>query len=490
MAVVPLKIRYDGKDAERGLAGMTGELKKLAGATLAFVAASKAIGFAKDQYLSFVDDARGAKLLDTEIKKLGGSMSLYNQQLDEIHKQTFKLAIDDTKMADALREVATKTGDADNAMKSWKLILDIANKEQIDYAAAADIVTSAMVGNMRALGALGGEFKVFAKENVDLQHTFEGSQKAIDLLMEKYEGASEERMETVSGQMDRIKTTWNEILEQLTRLATGDMDKQLEFWKSIGDLMERFALALDRINASKLGEVIRAIVALHSLWSNTFGLNRMLNTFLPPMSDVEDRRRDNQPPPKPDPARVPRPAMPQRPVFDFGEFEMHDLTDNSWESGHAINQQRIAEQKELLDQWHESMAKELEANKKMLDDLAAAYQEKLETVAGYLEGAFNVLFANMRDGFKATVDAMANYLFQQITAAIAKIMARMVATKLLGFMFGGPLGAAGASAATSAGSSAPGGVGGGWGMYGSAPGVFSGVSAARTGSLIARSARW
>lgn len=158
-------------------------------------------------------------------------------------------AISDEVVAVAFTRLNDQVGNANMAMKLTGVTLDFATAKGMDYASAADLVGKAVISETNALSRYG----------ITIDTTASKADKAIQIqeeLNRMFGGAASDRMDSLSGKIDLLSNSWDDLLETLTASGSG-----------IGTFFNAFLIGVIKVVQS-IGDILSGGVDTWKSWYN------------------------------------------------------------------------------------------------------------------------------------------------------------------------------------------------------------------------------
>lgn len=270
MPVLPLKVDYQGGQAEkglRGLQGMAGTLTKALGAVGVAFAVGGIVKGLSDMYVGFEKDVQTADKLERTITKLNGTTAQRERALKLVDFAVTKLGKDEDETALALSRMITKTGDAQLGLDSFNIAQDLAAKLGMDLAGAVDLTAKVVTGQYTVVGKALPFMKTWISTHKELIGTVEGAAQATEILRKAVAGEAEAMSDSATGQMGRLKNLFGEMKDEMGRILTGSKDTK-GAWKEAANSAEEFLRALQKIDGLP---VIQTLLKAGTGAANFFG---------------------------------------------------------------------------------------------------------------------------------------------------------------------------------------------------------------------------
>lgn len=419
MPDLPINVKWNPAEALAGMQRLEGAVGKFAGAAKGALAAV-GIGFGlnalKDLYVGFEEDEAAASRLETTLKRLGATQESLASATAQVDRASREFGADDTELNKAMESLVVKTGDANESISNMQLVVDTAARFNVSYSESANVVAAAMEGQFRSLGALLPSFKAFAQENSNLSGTAEGASLALNKLWDATGGAAAEKANNALGQIQRMKTLWGEIWEQLVRVIVGSNDTAAA-WRKVADAMENVLIALrsvewkewkgipyPTIDRTKYEEQMSNVLAERAARDagQTTLTGEALGAFKPSVGTVGGGEG------------VGGGAMAEGPYAAILNAPYQSPTLEPGGAGDAA----VADLKRA---WEEMDRVQEEFDKNRADAIDK-YNEKIGTIATTLQEGFTIAYDNIGAGFKKMVEELRDYMLKRlITGAIGKI---------------------------------------------------------------------
>ncbi len=205
----------DMKKSETQVEGFGGKMEKFGKmAAAAFAAAAAAAvayagKLAVDGVKAAIEDEAAQVRLANALKNVTGAT---NSQIAAVEKQieTMSLAfgVSDEQLRPAFQRLATATGNLSDAQDGLQLALDISASTGKSVEAVSNALGKAYEGNTGALSRLGIGLSSAEIKSLGLKGT-------MDQLAETFGGAATEQANTLEGQIQRLKTGFDEAKESV-----------------------------------------------------------------------------------------------------------------------------------------------------------------------------------------------------------------------------------------------------------------------------------
>jgi hypothetical protein len=230
----PLKKSLDEADGALGKFG--GAVQKLGLAAAAGVGALAAgIGFAAKQA---ADDQKSFEQLAVTMRNVtGASEEMVKSIDDQLGAMSLATGVADDKLRPAYEALLRGTKDTETALRDMTLVLDASTALQIDQTTIADALAKAYEGNFRALRSLSPEMATMIKEGASLD-------EVMKVLTDTFGGSAAAAAGTFSGQVDRLKVFFSELVEQVGYYVLPVLSKIAEF--IVEDVVPAFQKLVDK----------------------------------------------------------------------------------------------------------------------------------------------------------------------------------------------------------------------------------------------------
>jgi hypothetical protein len=143
----------------------------------------------------------------------------------------------DDKLRPAYEALIRGTKDAETALRDMTLVLDISTALQADQTTIADALAKAYEGNFRALRSLSPEMATMIKEGASLD-------EVMKVLGDTFGGSAAAAAGTFSGQVDRLKIFFGELVEQVGYYVLPVLSKIAQF--IVEDVVPAFQKLVDK----------------------------------------------------------------------------------------------------------------------------------------------------------------------------------------------------------------------------------------------------
>jgi hypothetical protein len=415
MVEVPLKIRYNGGEAEAGFNRLQSKGVSVAGAiktAFAGIAVGAFVNEFKKSFMEFEKGEAGLYKLRKEMERIGGSAKLYEDAVRRIGSATSRFGIEDDQLSEAMASLVRRSGDAEASMANMQLVMDISAKTGKDFGSVTDLVSKAMLGQFKAAASLEPSLKNIARAHKELEGTAEGAQLMLDKLNDSFGGGAKDKAETAVGQIERAKTIFGEMKEEGIRILAGSNSTK-DAWTDIADAMERGLNALKKVEGAP---IIQSAIGLLTgtqnkvqvggmdmnrdqldAYNKTFG--RSLGYRYP---DVVVHPGDNEDQSSPKPSGNIPPPKGGKGGKTPGRTKQwwEDNTFRGW------NTNEIAPKEYQNFDLGESM--------KALDEEQKKQEEALQATRDKLVSNMMSAFDAIRGGWKSTIDWMAKYALEKL----------------------------------------------------------------------------
>jgi len=230
----PLKKSLDEADGALGKFG--GAVQKLGLAAAAGVGALAAgIGFAAKQA---ADDQKSFEQLAVTMRNVtGASDEMVKSIDDQLGAMALATGVADDKLRPAYEALLRGTKDTETALRDMTLVLDISTALQTDQTTIADALAKAYEGNFKALRSLSPEMATMIKEGASLD-------EVMGVLTDTFGGSAAAAADTFSGQVDRLKIFFGELVEQVGYYVLPVLSKIAEF--IVKDVVPAFQRIVDK----------------------------------------------------------------------------------------------------------------------------------------------------------------------------------------------------------------------------------------------------
>lgn len=208
-----LKKKLDtGSKEVEGFGGKLEKFGKVAGAAFAAAAAAAAVYAGKlaiEGVKAAIEDEAAQNRLANALKNVTGAT---DSQIASVEKQITSLSlangIADDKLRPAFQRLATATGSLTTANESLKLALDISAATGRDVETVSNALGKAYEGNTGALAKLGIGLGTAEIKAMGL----DGTMKQLEST---FKGAAATQAQTIEGQMNRLKTLFDDTKESV-----------------------------------------------------------------------------------------------------------------------------------------------------------------------------------------------------------------------------------------------------------------------------------
>jgi hypothetical protein len=230
----PLKKSLDEADGALGKFG--GAVQKLGLAAAAGVGALAAgIGFAAKQA---ADDQKSFEQLAVTMRNVtGASDEMVKSIDDQLGAMSLATGVADDKLRPAYEALLRGTKDTETALRDMTLVLDVSTALQTDQTTIADALAKAYEGNFKALRSLSPEMATMIKEGASLD-------EVMGVLTDTFGGSAAAAADTFSGQVDRLKIFFGELVEQVGYYVLPVLSKIAEF--IVKDVVPAFQRIVDK----------------------------------------------------------------------------------------------------------------------------------------------------------------------------------------------------------------------------------------------------
>lgn len=230
----PLKKSLDEADGALGKFG--GAVQKLGLAAAAGVGALAAgIGFAAKQA---ADDQKSFEQLAVTMRNVtGASDEMVKSIDDQLGAMALATGVADDKLRPAYEALLRGTKDTETALRDMTLVLDVSTALQTDQTTIADALAKAYEGNFKALRSLSPEMATMIKEGASLD-------EVMGVLTDTFGGSAAAAADTFSGQVDRLKIFFGELVEQVGYYVLPVLSKIAEF--IVNDVVPAFQRIVDK----------------------------------------------------------------------------------------------------------------------------------------------------------------------------------------------------------------------------------------------------
>jgi len=251
---IPIIVENKGKkafkDVDKGIKGLSGSFKKLAGAAGIGLSTAAIINFGKAAARAFITDEKAASQLALSVKNLGLAFDLPSIN-GFIDKLSLSAGVADDKLRPAMQKLLQVTGSVSKSQELLIQALDISRASGIEYETVVQDLANAYVGNTKGLkkynlGLTAAELKTmkFADAQKKLADTFKGGNAAYLL--------------TYAGQMEVLNVAAGEASEKIGKglvdalmILTGDTTVE-DLADTMLELADNTAVALT--NLGKFGK--------------------------------------------------------------------------------------------------------------------------------------------------------------------------------------------------------------------------------------------
>jgi hypothetical protein len=242
------------KNAEKGIKGLQGTVKKLAGAAGIGLSTAAVINFGKQAAKAFIADEKAASRLAQSVKNMG-----FGFQTPQIEKFISELSsmsgVTDDQLRPSMQQLLQTTGSVTKSQELLTQALDISRGSGIAYETVVKDLSLAYVGQTKGLGkySLGltkAELKAMSFAQVQTK------------LTDQFSGANAQYLTTYAGKMELLSTASGEAQESIgkglvTALSllsgTGNTvqplaDSMQDFGTYVGDAIVGTALLIEKLN--------------------------------------------------------------------------------------------------------------------------------------------------------------------------------------------------------------------------------------------------
>jgi hypothetical protein len=230
----PLKKSLDEADGALGKFG--GAVQKLGLAAAAGVGALAAgIGFAAKQA---ADDQKSFEQLAVTMRNVtGASEEMVKSIDDQLGAMSLATGVADDKLRPAYEALLRGTKNTETALRDMTLVLDASTALQMDQTTIADALAKAYEGNFRALRSLSPEMATMIKEGASLD-------EVMKVLTDTFGGSAAAAAGTFSGQVDRLKVFFSELVEQVGYYVLPVLSRIAQF--IVEDVVPAFQKLVDK----------------------------------------------------------------------------------------------------------------------------------------------------------------------------------------------------------------------------------------------------
>ena len=224
-------------EESEGLMGRLGSSFTKVGALAAagFGAVAAGIGFAAKQA---ADDQKSFEQMRVTLQNVTGATDEMVKKVDEqIGAMSLATGIADDKLRPAFEALARGTKEVDASMENMNLVMDISTALQVDAVTVADALAKGFQGNTKALKSLSPEMAALIKDGADMNDV-------IGVLAETYSGSATAAANTFSGQVQRLKVFFSELVEQVGYYVLPVLSKIAEF--IVNDVVPAFQRIVDK----------------------------------------------------------------------------------------------------------------------------------------------------------------------------------------------------------------------------------------------------
>lgn len=190
------KLRSFGKIAAGVFTGM-----------LAQEAVRKVGEFLKSSVSAAMEDEAAQRKLATALKNTTGAS---NEQVagveDWISKTSMATGVADDQLRPAFQRLAESTGSVSKAQRELGIAMDVSAGTGKSLESVTTAMMKANNGSVSGLSRLGIKTKTAAGETMNLR-------QAMKSMADTFHGQAEARVNSMAGQMDRLKVTWDEAKE-------------------------------------------------------------------------------------------------------------------------------------------------------------------------------------------------------------------------------------------------------------------------------------
>jgi hypothetical protein len=272
MVDLPLKVKYSGDDARRGLNELKGQASSTATAIKGIFAAAAAGAAVKglwDKYIGFESDQRNTEKLERSLRRLNATEEQRLEALRLIDHATLKLGANEEITATALTSLIIKTGDAESALRNFHVAQDLAAKVGLSLSTSVTLLAKTMVGQFDGVGRQLPLFKKWADAHKELEYTAEGATRAVSFLGRMVSGEAEATSSL--NQIERVNNIFTEMKDEVGRILTGSQDTKTT-WTEIGDELERVFKAMQKIKGlpvvQTVGGTVRLMMGSKDAWGD------------------------------------------------------------------------------------------------------------------------------------------------------------------------------------------------------------------------------
>jgi hypothetical protein len=200
-------ISKKAKTASSSVSALGANFKTLARGLIAtggIIALSNALGGIRQ---GAIDVEIQTNRLNNALTNLGATAARDSGAVADYANSFSKLGFAGEDALGAMGTLVNATGSVDQAQKLMGISADYARDRQISLAAAAEIMSKATMGNMKAFKAYGIELDENLPKNKAIA-------KAFDQLNEKIGGSATKYLDTFSGRMLVLKETFEDFVER------------------------------------------------------------------------------------------------------------------------------------------------------------------------------------------------------------------------------------------------------------------------------------
>jgi len=255
---IPIIVENKGKkafkDVDKGIKGITGSFKKLAGAAGIGLSTAAVINFGKAAAKAFIEDQKAASRLAMSVKNLG--LGFETPRIEKFISELSAMSgVTDDQLRPSMQKLLQTTGSVTKSQELLTQALDISRGSGIDYETVISDLTAAYLGQTKGLGkySLGlskAELKTMSFAEVQ------------SALTDQFKGANAEYLTTYAGKMELLGTAAGEAKETIGKglvdalsLLSGSgntvqplADSMADFSLYVSDAIVGVAVLIDKLN--------------------------------------------------------------------------------------------------------------------------------------------------------------------------------------------------------------------------------------------------
>ena len=255
---IPIIVENKGKkafkDVDKGIKGITGSFKKLAGAAGIGLSTAAVINFGKQAAKAFIEDQKAASQLAVSVKNLG--LGFETPRIERFISELSAMSgVTDDQLRPSMQKLLQTTGSVTKAQELLTQALDISRGSGVDYETVVSDLTAAYLGQTKglskySLGLTKAELKTMTFAEVQ------------EKLTKQFQGANAEYLTTYAGKMELLNTAAGEAKETIGKglvdalsLLSGSgntvqplADSMADFSLYVSDAIVGVAVLIDKLN--------------------------------------------------------------------------------------------------------------------------------------------------------------------------------------------------------------------------------------------------